>query len=67
MIGFFLQATVDTIANTANQAANAAEAVKPNTEISVLEFIFKGGFFIIPIAILLFYTIYVIVERYYVY
>lgn len=63
MIGFFLQATVDTLANAANQVANAAETAKPNTEISVLEFIFKGGIFIIPIAILLFYTIYVIVER----
>ncbi|MEN9488783.1 MAG: hypothetical protein RL494_1048, partial [Bacteroidota bacterium] len=33
-------------------------------EISVLEFILKGGFFLIPISLLLFYTIYVIVERY---
>jgi biopolymer transport protein ExbB len=29
-----------------------------------LEFILKGGFFLIPIAILLFYTFYIIIERY---
>jgi biopolymer transport protein ExbB len=40
------------------------EKIAPNTEISVLEFIFKGGFFLIPISILLFYTFYVIIERY---
>jgi hypothetical protein len=28
MIGFFLQATVDTLANAANQVANAAETAK---------------------------------------
>lgn len=40
------------------------ENIAPNTEISVLEFIFKGGFFLIPIAILLLYTFYLIAERY---
>lgn len=45
-------------------AAAVIENVAPNTEISVLEFILKGGFFLIPIAILLFYTFYVIAERY---
>lgn len=29
-----------------------------------MEFIFKGGFFLIPIALLLFYTFYLIIERY---
>ncbi len=58
---FFLQ--VDSLANTAANGLQIAE-IAPNTEISVLEFIFKGGFFLIPIAILLFYTIYVIIERY---
>jgi biopolymer transport protein ExbB len=29
-----------------------------------LEFIYKGGFFLIPIALLLFYTFYLIIERY---
>ena len=57
----FLQAVT-----LANAAANGLqiEKIAPNTEISVLGFILKGGFFLIPIAILLFYTIYVIIERY---
>jgi biopolymer transport protein ExbB len=45
-------------------AAAVIENVAPNTEISVLEFILKGGFFLVPIAILLLYTFYVIAERY---
>ncbi len=61
MIGFFLQATTDTLA--AASGAVIENIVKEN-EISVLEFILKGGFFLIPISLLLFYTIYVIVERY---
>lgn len=61
MIGFFLQATNDTIATATG--AVVQNIVKEN-EISVLEFILKGGFFLIPISLLLFYTIYVIVERY---
>jgi biopolymer transport protein ExbB len=57
-----LQLQADTIANV---AANAVvENIVPQTEISVLEFILKGGFFLIPIAVLLFYTFYVIIERY---
>lgn len=44
-------------------AAATAEAV-PGEEISILSFIMKGGVFIIPIVLLLFYTIYVVVERY---
>ena len=42
----------------------AAETGKIVEEISALEFLMKGGFFLIPIAILLFYTSYVAVERY---
>jgi len=57
-----IQLQADTIANAASNVA--IEKIAPNTEISVLEFIFKGGFFLIPIAILLFYTFYVIIERY---
>lgn len=61
MINFFLQVQNDTIA----QATGAViEGVVKTNEISVLEFIFKGGFFLIPIALLLFYTFYIIVERY---
>ncbi len=57
-----IQLQADTIANAASNVV--IEKIAPNTEISVLEFIFKGGFFLIPIAILLFYTIYLIIERY---
>ncbi|CAM2793589.1 biopolymer transport protein ExbB [Flavobacterium succinicans] len=49
---------------TAATSTAVIENVAPNTEISVLEFILKGGFFLIPIAILLFYTFYIIAERY---
>lgn len=58
----FLQLQTDTIANAASNVV--IEKIAPNTEISVLGFILKGGFFLIPIAILLFYTFYVIIERY---
>jgi biopolymer transport protein ExbB len=57
-----IQLQADTIVNAANNAV--IENIAPHTEISVLEFILKGGFFLIPIAILLFYTFYVIIERY---
>ena len=57
-----IQLQADTIANAATGAV--IENIPPNTEISVLQFILKGGFFLIPIAILLFYTFYLIVERY---
>ncbi|WP_417939513.1 MotA/TolQ/ExbB proton channel family protein [Flavobacterium sp. RS13.1] len=58
----FIQLQTDTIANAASNVV--IEQVAPTTEISVLGFILKGGVFLIPIAILLFYTIYVIIERY---
>ena len=61
MTGFFLQVQNDTI----TQAAGAVvQNVVKDNEISVLEFILKGGFFLIPIALLLFYTIYIIIERF---
>jgi len=61
MINFFLQVQNDTIA----QATGAViEGTVKTTEISVLGFILKGGFFLIPIALLLFYTFYIIIERY---
>ena len=64
MIGFFLQTTVvDTVAQAVTNA-NGANTPPPVEGISVLEFILKGGFFLIPIIILMFYTIYLIVERY---
>ncbi|MEL1252513.1 MotA/TolQ/ExbB proton channel family protein [Flavobacterium sp. DGU38] len=58
----FIQLQTDTITNAASNVV--IEKIAPNTEISVLGFILKGGVFLIPIAILLFYTIYVIIERY---
>ncbi|MDD2820852.1 MAG: MotA/TolQ/ExbB proton channel family protein [Flavobacterium sp.] len=58
----FIQLQADTITNAASNVV--IEKIAPNTEISVLEFIFKGGFFLIPISILLFYTFYLIIERY---
>lgn len=58
----FIQLQADTLTNAA--AGVVVENIAANKEISVLEFIFKGGFFLIPISILLFYTIYVIIERY---
>lgn len=58
----FIQLQADSLANAASNVV--IEKVAANTEISVLGFILKGGFFLIPIAILLFYTFYVIIERY---
>lgn len=61
MTGFLLQAQNDTI----TQATGAVvQNIATNTEISVLGFIMKGGIFLIPISLLLFYTIYVIIERF---
>jgi len=61
MMHFFLQVQNDTLA----KAAETIAGVAPKTEeISVLGFILKGGIFLIPIAILLFYTFYLIFERY---
>ncbi len=59
----FIQLQADTLANAAANGLQI-EKIAPNTEISVLGFILKGGFFLIPIAILLFYTFYIIIERY---
>lgn len=62
MISTFLQVQADTLAQ-ALPVADKANAALTN-EVSVLGFIFKGGLFLIPIAILLFYTIYLVFERY---
>ncbi len=58
----FIQLQADTLANAASNVV--IQKVATTNEISVLGFILKGGFFLIPIAILLFYTFYVIIERY---
>ncbi len=57
-----IQTQADTLANAASNAV--IEKIATTNEISVLEFILKGGFFLIPISILLFYTFYLIIERY---
>ncbi len=62
MISTFLQLQVDSLAQNIPTADTANPAL--TNEVSVLEFIFKGGLFLIPIAILLFYTLYLIFERY---
>lgn len=58
----YIQLQADTIANAASNVV--VQNVATNNEISVLGFILKGGFFLIPISILLFYTFYLIIERY---
>ncbi|MBZ4036425.1 MotA/TolQ/ExbB proton channel family protein [Flavobacterium sp. 17A] len=58
----FIQLQTDTIANASNVVVEKIAA--PQNEISMFGFIMKGGVFLIPIAILLFYTIYLIFERY---
>ncbi|UPZ16177.1 MotA/TolQ/ExbB proton channel family protein [Flavobacterium humidisoli] len=58
----FIQLQTDTIANASNVVIEKIAA--PQNEISMFGFIMKGGVFLIPIAILLFYTIYLIFERY---
>ena len=61
MINFFLQVQNDTVAKAAGAVI---EGTAKTNEISVLGFILKGGFFLIPISLLIFYTFYVIIERY---
>jgi biopolymer transport protein ExbB len=63
ILNFLLQANpvTDTIANT---VADATTDVSVTENISYLEFVLKGGVMIIPIILLLFYCIYVIIERY---
>ncbi|HEX8270220.1 MAG TPA: MotA/TolQ/ExbB proton channel family protein [Flavobacterium sp.] len=56
----FLQA--DTLATAT--ADTVIEGISKNEEITAFDFLLKGGVFLIPIVLLLFYTIYLIVERY---
>jgi biopolymer transport protein ExbB len=50
----FIQLQADTIANAASNVV--IEKIVLNTEISTLGFLLKGGIWLIPIGILLFYT-----------
>jgi biopolymer transport protein ExbB len=60
---FFLQSSVvnDSVTNAVSAVATK---VAPTESVSYLSFILKGGILIIPIIILLFFCIYVIIERY---
>jgi biopolymer transport protein ExbB len=63
MIDLFIKLQTDTLAQAATSAL-VDNVPTANTEISVLEFVLKGGVFLIPIGILLLYTFYIIIERY---
>ena len=63
-LNFLLQAAnpiADTLANT---GANPEMNVSVTESVSYLDFLLKGGIMIIPIILLLFFCIYVIIERY---
>jgi biopolymer transport protein ExbB len=58
---FFVLLAIIVFAQDDSTAANPKELTN---QVSAFEFLLKGGIFLIPIAILLFYTLVVIVERY---
>lgn len=60
MIGFVLQAQNDTLTQAVGSVVSSITTEK---EVSIFEFILKGGVFLIPIILLLIYTIYLIFER----
>lgn len=64
ILNFLLQTApvTDTIANAATTAATTDVSVTEN--ISYLDFLLKGGIMIYPLIVLLFFCIYVIIERY---
>lgn len=65
LVGVLLTSTLVISQTDSSAVAGAAEnTVKLTEEISAFEFIMKGGFFLIPIAILLMYTIFFAVEKY---
>ena len=63
MTSFLIALQADTLTKAATGVFVEGTATVTN-EISVLQFLLKGGFFLIPIGILLFYTFYLIFERY---
>lgn len=61
----FLATPLLSLAQIVKDSVPEAEKVaKAGEKITALEFVMKGGVFIIPIIILLFYTLYVVIERY---
>ncbi|HMK07005.1 MAG TPA: MotA/TolQ/ExbB proton channel family protein [Flavobacterium sp.] len=65
IFNFLLQAapvTADTLATAATAAATTDVSVTEN--ISYLDFLLKGGIMIYPLIVLLFFCVYVIIERY---
>lgn len=63
-LNFFLQSTT-VVSDTISNAATNTNALPSSTDsVSYLDFLLKGGIMIIPIIILLFFCIYVIIERY---
>jgi biopolymer transport protein ExbB len=63
-LNFLLQYSTVVSDTVSNAAANANSTTDTTDSVSYLDFILKGGIMIIPIIILLFFCIYVIVERY---
>ncbi|WP_148235440.1 MotA/TolQ/ExbB proton channel family protein [Fluviicola taffensis] len=60
----FLATPLISLAQVVENTAQNAEKAVPGEKITALDFVMKGGVFIIPIIILLFYTLYVIIERF---
>ena len=63
-LNFFLQSSTVVSDTVSKVAVNTIAAPSTTDTVSYLDFILKGGIMIIPIIILLFFCIYVIVERY---
>jgi len=63
-LNFFLQSSTVVSDTVSKVAVNTIAAPSATDTVSYLDFILKGGIMIIPIIILLFFCIYVIVERY---
>jgi len=63
-LNFFLQSSTVVTDTISNAVANANSTPSTTDSVSYLDFLLKGGIMIIPIIILLFFCIYVIVERY---
>ena len=56
--------TLETLAGSAASAENVSTAVTSTAELSVWDLCMKGGFIMIPLALLLVISIYIFIERY---